>query len=170
MGNLDKTKFQVSTPCLWFTISLKSEFQISCTCVPMTSNGMSLELFPSQEVALYGNRQMDLGVCAASLPALEKGSEADVLFFGHEEAFTWCPGFLRPTVERTRLQLEGNLETLESNQESREQARSQGSGSRRIHLAAPPAKPGLSQHPPTQDGTRDEIYLSSPGLPNSHIL
>lgn len=53
----------------------------------MTSNGVSLELFPSQEVTLYSNRQMDLGVWAESLLALENGSEADVHFFSHEEVF-----------------------------------------------------------------------------------
>lgn len=53
--HLKQDEIPLSAPCFWFTISLKSEFLISWICVSMASNGVLLELFPSQDVKLPGD-------------------------------------------------------------------------------------------------------------------
>ena len=59
-SNLKQDEIPLSASCFWFTISLKSEFQISCICVTMTSNGLLLEPFPSQEAKLHSNGPMEI--------------------------------------------------------------------------------------------------------------
>lgn len=49
----------------------------------MTSNGLWLELFPSQEVKPHSKGQLDMGVCTVALLELENDLEAKVSFFNH---------------------------------------------------------------------------------------
>lgn len=49
----------------------------------MTSNGLLLEQFPSQEVKLQSNGPVEIGVCPEALLVLEDDLEAEVHFFSH---------------------------------------------------------------------------------------